>query len=92
MPRDHDDQQNVIEQSRGARTPDSFPGGRINNAEWVGPLIDYKEVELIRRFMTTSHKILSRKRAGTSAQEQSALKAAAKRARFLALLPYTGQQ
>ena len=58
--------------------------------DWVGPLVDYKEVELLRKFLTPSSKIMSRKRAGTSAQEQKALKNAVKRARFLALLPYSG--
>ena len=57
---------------------------------WLGPLVDYKEVELLRKFMTTSNKLMSRKRAGTSSQEQRALKMAVKRARFLALVPYTG--
>ena len=57
---------------------------------WVGPIVDYKEVELLRKFMTTSCKLMSRKRAGTSAQEQKDLKMAVKRARFLALVPYTG--
>ena len=54
------------------------------------PLIDYKEVELIRKFLTTSSKLMSRKRAGTSTQEQRALKLAVKRARFLALIPFSG--
>ncbi len=57
---------------------------------WVGPLVDYKEVELLRKFLSSSSKMMSRKRAGTSAQEQNDLKAAIKRARFLALLPYAG--
>ena len=57
---------------------------------WVGPLIDYKEIDLLRKFLTTSSKLMSRKRAGTNTQEQKALKLAAKRARFLALLPYRG--
>jgi len=57
--------------------------------EWLGPLVDYKEVEMLRKFLTTSNKLMSRKRAGTSAQEQKALKLAIKRARFMALLPYT---
>ena len=60
------------------------------SADWVGPLVDYKEVELLRKFLTSSSKIMSRKRAGTSTQEQKALKLAIKRARFIALLPYTG--
>ena len=59
-------------------------------SDWVGPLVDYKEVELLRKFLTSSSKIMSRRRAGTNAQEQKALKVAIKRARFLALIPYTG--
>jgi small subunit ribosomal protein S18 len=57
---------------------------------WVGPLVDYKEVELLRKFLSSSSKMMSRKRAGTSAQEQADLKAAIKHARILALLPYAG--
>ena len=57
---------------------------------WVGPIVDYKEVELLRKFLTTSSKLMSRKRAGTSAQEQKDLKLAVKRARFMALIPYRG--
>jgi len=58
--------------------------------EWKGPIVDYKEVELLRKFMTASSKIMSRKRAGTNAREQRDIRKALKRARFLALLPYTG--
>ena len=58
--------------------------------DWQGPLISYREVELLRKFLTTSNKIMSRKRAGTSAAEQRDLKVAVKYARFLGLLPYTG--
>lgn len=57
---------------------------------WVGPLVDYKEVELLRKFLTSSSKIMSRRRAGTSAQEQRALKLAVKRARFISLIAYSG--
>ncbi len=57
---------------------------------WEGPLVDYKEIELLRKFLTTSFKQMSRKRAGTSAREQRALQVAIKRARFMALVPYTG--
>ena len=55
----------------------------------MGPLIDYKEIELLRKFLTSSSKLMSRKRAGTNSQEQRALKLAVKRARFLSLLPYS---
>jgi small subunit ribosomal protein S18 len=58
--------------------------------DWVGPIVDYKEVDLLRKFLTSSSKIMSRKRAGTSAKEQHSLKQAVKQARFLALLPYAG--
>ena len=56
--------------------------------DWVGELVDYKEIELLRKFLTSSSKLMSRKRAGTNAQEQRALRIAIKRARFLSLLPY----
>ncbi len=45
---------------------------------WVGPLVDYKEIELLRKFMTSSSKLMSRKRAGTNTQEQRALQNAVK--------------
>ncbi len=61
-----------------------------NRKDWDGPLVDFKEVELLRKFLTTSSKLMSRKRAGTSAQEQNALKQAVKQARFMALVPYAG--
>lgn len=59
-------------------------------ADWVGPVVDYKEVELLRKFLTPSSKLMSRKRAGTNSQEQADLKRAVKRARLLALIPYSG--
>jgi len=52
--------------------------------------IDYKEIELLRKFLSGSSKLMSRKRAGTNTQEQRALKIALKRARYLALVPYSG--
>lgn len=73
---------------RHFHTTRRFPERASKN--WEGPLVDYKEIELLRKFLTSSNKLMSRKRAGTSAREQSALKIAVKRARFLALLPYTG--
>jgi len=69
-------------------TRQRFP--KRKSKEWTGPLVDYKEVDLLRKFLTTSSKLMSRRRAGTSAQEQKSLKQAIKRARFLALVPYAG--
>jgi len=81
-------QQRRREGTQQTRASRRFPdrGGK----EWVGRLVDYKELELLRKFMTTSSKLMSRKRAGTNTQEQRALKLAVKHARFLALIPYSG--
>lgn len=57
---------------------------------WVGPIVDYKETDLLRKFTSGSSKLMSRKRAGTTSQEQRELKQALKRARFMALIPYAG--
>lgn len=76
------------ENGKQFRTRQRFPDR--TGPDWVGPLIDYKEIELLRKFLTASSKMMSRKRAGASAQEQSALRRAVKRARFMALLPYRG--
>lgn len=58
--------------------------------DWEGPLVDYKELDLLKKFLTPSSKMMSRKRAGTTAAEQRAIKRALKYARFMALLPYKG--
>lgn len=51
--------------------------------------IDYKNTELLRNFLTGQAKIASPKRTGTCQKHQRKLSQAIKRARFLALLPYT---
>lgn len=51
--------------------------------------IDYRAVDDLKRLMTPNGKIQSRKRTGFTAQEQSTLAQAIKRARFMGLLPYT---
>ncbi|NOX57278.1 MAG: 30S ribosomal protein S18 [Planctomycetes bacterium] len=71
----------------GFHTAHRFPNRR--GKDWEGPVVDYKEVDLLRKFMTTSAKMMTRKRAGTTSQEQRALKEAVKQARFMALLPYS---
>lgn len=50
--------------------------------------IDYKDVELLRRFTSPSGKITSRRTTGTSAKYQRMLARAIKNARYMALLPY----
>ena len=51
---------------------------------------DYKDVPVLRRFISEWGKIESSRRTGTRARHQRKLAVAIKRARFLALLPYTG--
>lgn len=53
--------------------------------------IDYKQVELLRRYVTEDGKIRPRRQTGTCAKHQRALARAIKRARHLALLPYAGE-
>ena len=51
--------------------------------------IDYKDISRLRRFVSERAKILPRRVTGTCAAHQRALTTAIKRARQLALLPYT---
>jgi len=53
--------------------------------------IDYKDVNRLRRFVTERGKILPRRVSGNCARHQRTLAVAIKRARELALLPYTGE-
>ncbi len=50
--------------------------------------IDYKNVELLKRFVTPNGKITSRRVTGTSAKYQRELAVAIKNARFMGLLPF----
>ena len=51
--------------------------------------IDYKDIARLRRSMSERGKILPRRVTGTCARHQRELTVAIKRARHLALLPYT---
>lgn len=51
--------------------------------------IDYKDVSKLRRFVSERAKILPRRVTGTCARHQRELTVAIKRARYLALMPYT---
>ena len=54
--------------------------------------IDYKDVGRLRRFLSDRARIEPRRKLGTCAKHQRALAIALKRARHLALLPYTAEQ
>lgn len=57
----------------------------VDRAEFI----DYKDIAKLRRFISERGKILPRRVTGTCAYHQRALTVAIKRARHLALLPYT---
>src|SRR5689334_20357538 len=58
------------------------------NIEWV----DYKDVNLLRRFMSERAKIRARRVTGNDQQQQAAVARAIKVAREMALLPYSVRQ
>jgi len=77
---------------------DKRPGGRrgrgkrrkvcyftVNKIEHI----DYKDIDMLKKFISERGKILPRRVTGTSAKYQRALTVAIKRARQIALLPYT---
>jgi small subunit ribosomal protein S18 len=78
------------------RTKTSDPKGRVRRGrpkvcvfctEHI-PWVDYKDMNLLRRFMSDRGKIKSRANTGTCRQHQSDVALAIKNARELALLPY----
>ena len=50
--------------------------------------IDYKDVELLKRFISDRGKILPKRVTGTKSRYQAELSVAIKRARHMALLPF----
>ena len=53
--------------------------------------IDYKDVELLKKFINPHARIIARKRTGTTAKNQRKLADAIKLARFMGLLPYVSR-
>ena len=58
--------------------------GAFQNVE-----IDHKNIDLLSRFLTPTNRIKARRQTGVTATQQRAIERAVKRARHLALLPYT---
>lgn len=52
--------------------------------------IDYKDADLLRKFVSLQAKIKPSRRSRCCAKHQRSLAMAIKRARFMSLLPYTG--
>jgi small subunit ribosomal protein S18 len=57
-----------------------------------GEPIDYKDVDLLRKYVTERGKILPRRITGLTAKQQRDLTQAIKRARILALLPFINRE
>nr|YP_010241947.1 ribosomal protein S18 [Coscinodiscus wailesii]QTI82862.1 ribosomal protein S18 [Coscinodiscus wailesii] len=52
--------------------------------------IDYKDIDLLKLFVTEQGKILPRRATGVTVQQQRQLSKAIKRARILSLVPFVG--
>jgi small subunit ribosomal protein S18 len=64
--------------------PTYFPENNIKH-------IDYKDVELLKKFLNPHARMISRKRTGVTAKNQRNLATAVKNARFMGLLPYVSR-
>ncbi|MEK7115716.1 MAG: 30S ribosomal protein S18 [Patescibacteria group bacterium] len=53
--------------------------------------IDYKDTEMLKKFLTPHSRMMSKKRSGVSSINQRKLATAIKRARFMGLLPYVSR-
>lgn len=76
-----------------ARKPERTPAkSRPNPLEQAGiTYIDYKDTDLLRRFVSDRGKIRSRRVTRVTAQQQRQLARAIKNAREMALLPYSSR-
>ena len=80
-----------MSEDRGARRPRGRKPRRKVCAFCVDKIeyIDYKDVNRLRRFINERGKILPRRMSGNCAKHQRQLSEAIKRARAIALLPFT---
>lgn len=53
--------------------------------------IDYKDVEILKKFLNPHARIISRSKTGVTAKNQRKLAEAIKRARFMGLLPFVSR-
>ncbi|MBM5791388.1 30S ribosomal protein S18 [Vulcanococcus sp.] len=71
--------------------PSSFFKKRLSPIK-PGEPIDYKDVDLLKKFITERGKILPRRLTGLTAKQQRDLTNAVKRARIMALLPFVNPE
>ena len=53
--------------------------------------IDYKDTDILKKFLNPNGRILSQKRTGVTAKNQRVLALAVKRSRFMGLLPFVAK-
>ena len=74
----------MAQQRRGGRRRRKVDYIAANHIDYV----DYKDVDLLKRFISERGKILPRRVTGTSAKNQRKVANAIKRARIMGLLPF----
>ncbi len=77
----------MTQQRRGGRRRRKVDYIAANHIEYV----DYKDVDLLKRFISERGKILPRRVTGTSAKNQRKVANAIKRARIMGLLPFVAE-
>ncbi len=94
-PREDDedeDEEEEEEEDADETSPPEFQGARGRRRRMEGPpieLLNYKDVSTLSRFLTEEGKILPKRTTKVTSQFQRQLGRAVKRARYLALIPYT---
>lgn len=77
----------MAQQRRGGRRRRKVDYIAANHIEYI----DYKDTDLLRRFISERGKILPCRVTGTSAKNQRKLTVAIKRARIMGLLPFVAE-
>ena len=77
----------MAQQGRGGRRRRKVDYIAANHIDYV----DYKDVDLLKRFISERGKILPRRVTGTSAKNQRKVANAIKRARIMGLLPFVAE-
>lgn len=77
----------MAQQRRGGRRRRKVDYIAANHIDYV----DYKDVDLLKRFISERGKILPRRVTGTSAKNQRKVANAMKRARIMGLLPFVAE-
>ncbi|HFU5641746.1 TPA: 30S ribosomal protein S18 [Enterococcus faecium] len=77
----------MAQQRRGGRKRRKVDYIAANHIEYI----DYKDIELLKRFISERGKILPRLVTGTGAKNQRKITVAIKRARIMGLLPFVSE-